>query len=296
MRKSRISAPGLAINGLNIVLLIFFAGPLLWLLDTSLQFEPELVAIPPHWLPHNPTLDNYGYILTGEVPANYVGAAVGSRAASQALETLSGLQNSLIVATVTALLNIAMATATAFTLARVAFRLRGAFLGFVLLTRLVPPIALAIPYFVIFDQTGLLDTYAALILVYLGLSLPFTIWYLTLYFRNLPRDVEEAAMLDGCSRLGALVRVVVPVAAPGLAAAAVFAFMLSYSEFMFAVFLTKTEASHTAPVVLANIAINYDISYSLLAAAVVLTVLPTILIALVFRNYIRRGLALMGTG
>jgi multiple sugar transport system permease protein len=93
-----------------------------------------------------------------------------------------------------------------------------------------------------------------------------------------------------------LLRVLIPIAAPGIAAAAAFAFMLSYSEFMFAVFLTKTEASHTAPVVLANIAINYDISYSLLAAAVVLTVLPTILIALVFRNYIRRGLALMGTG
>jgi multiple sugar transport system permease protein len=295
LRSGRFWA-GVGVNAANLLLFVFFLGPLVWLFNTSLMLEPELVAIPPHWLPARPTFDNYLYVLTGQVPAGYVGQAVGSRMATEALKIVPGLVNSLIVATFTALLNLVFAAVAAFTIARMRFRARDTIFALILATRLIPPVALAIPYFVILEQLDLLDTNLALILVYLALTLPFTIWYLTLYFRNLPRDIEEAAMLDGSTRLGALARVVAPVATPGLLAAGAFAFMLAYSEFTFALFLTKTEASQTVPVVLANVAINYDISYSLLSADVILAIIPTIALALIFRTYIRRGLAMMSAG
>lgn len=283
----------LTLNATGVLLLLFFLGPLLWILNTSFMLEPELVAIPPHWLPEHPSLDNYLYVLTGQVPASYVGRGVGSRMATEALHIGSGLINSLIVASATAILNLVFAGTAAFTIAREEFRFKSSLFALILVTRLIPPVALAIPYFVILDQLDLLDSLLALIIVYLVMALPFTIWYLTLYFRNMPRDIEEAAMLDGCTRLGALARVVAPIAASGLVAAGTFAFMLAYSEFTFALFLTKSEASQTVPVVLTNVAINYDISYSLLSADVVLAVLPTVVLALLFRTQIRRGLALL---
>jgi multiple sugar transport system permease protein len=284
-----------SVNVIGFVLLVFFLGPLLWILNTSFMLERELTAIPPHWLPEQPTLDNYVYVLTGQVPESYAGRAVGSRMATEALRIGSGLVNSLIVATATALLNLVFAGAAAFTIARQEFAFKTPIFALILMTRLIPPVALAIPYFVILDQLQLLDSLLALIIIYLVMALPFTIWFLTLYFRNLPRDIEEAAMIDGCTRLGALARVVAPVAMSGLIAAGTFAFMLAYSEFTFALFLTKSEASQTVPVVLTNVAINYDISYSLLSADIVLAILPAIALALVFRTQIRRGLALLSS-
>ena len=137
----------------------------------------------------------------------------------------------------------------------------------------------------IMQSTGIL------ILVYLALTLPFTIWFLTLYFNGIPQDFEDAALIDGCSRFQALARVVLPMALPGLVAAAAFAFMTSYNEFLFARFLTQSIATHTGPVIISSIAGNPDASYSLISVAMTLGLIPPLILALVLRRWLTEGLS-----
>jgi len=211
------------------------------------------------------------------------------RASGEALSLLPALKNSFIVSTVVMLVNLIFSTLAAYTYARLRFRGRDLTYGFILTSRLIPAISVAIPLFVLMDRLGLLDTRWALILVYVAFTLPFTMWFLMKYFGFFPPEIEEAALIDGCTRFGTLTRILVPMAAPGLAAAAAFAFMGSYSEFLFGLFLTRTMASKTAPVVLVATAINHDVSFALSFAALVLSIIPPMLFALVFRSYITRG-------
>jgi multiple sugar transport system permease protein len=155
----------------------------------------------------------------------------------------------------------------------------------------MPVMAVAIPYFVIVQSMGLLDKHLSLILVYLALTVPFTIWFLTLYFNGIPKDLEEAALIDGCDILQALIRVAIPVALPGLVAAAAFSFMTSYNEFLFARFLTQSIASQTGPVIIASIAGNPDASYSLISVCITLGLIPPLILALVLRRWLTEGLS-----
>ena len=281
----------------SIVLAIFLIGPILWMVDASFQYDNEIFAIPPHWIPQAPTLDNYVYILTQVPPPHYEfkpGATMtmGHRASGEALAALPALKNSLVVSTATMFFGVIFSVLAAYAFSRLRFTGRDSAFSFMMLSRLIPAIAVAIPFFVIIDRMGLLDTYLALILVYLAFTLPFTIWFMTKYFDFMPPDLEDAAVVDGCTRLQTLTKVVIPVVLPGIAATAAFAFMNAYSEFLFAVLLTKTMASKTVPVVLSAAAINFDVSYALASTAVVLAIVPPILFALVFRNYITSGLSM----
>lgn len=274
------------------LLALWILGPILWVLIASFQLDNELFSVPPHWIPENPTLDNYIFIITRNPPPIYQRAEMGHRPSADVLAIIPALKNSIIVASLVALLNLAITIPAAYAFSRLRFAGRGISFAFIMTSRLVPAIALAIPIFVIIKNLRLLDTYLALILVYLAFTLPFTIWFLTKYFDFVPPDIEDAARVDGCNRLGALVRMVLPITAPGLAATAAVAFMAAYSEFLFAVFLTKTMASRTAPVVLASAAINHDVSYALATTALVLSVLPPIVFAIIFSRYITRGLSM----
>jgi len=234
-------------------LALWLIGPILWLVDASFQLDNELFSIPPHWIPENPTLDNYKYIITRVPPPPYefeVGVQMGHKASGEALAAIPALKNSFIVSTATMLLNVTISVLAAYAFSRLKFAGRNVSFSFIMLSRLIPAIAIAIPFFVIIDRLHLLDTYLALILVYLAFTLPFTIWFMTKYFDFMPPDLEDAARVDGCSRLQCLTKVVIPIVAPGIAATGAFAFMASYSEFLFAVLLTKTMASKTVPVVL----------------------------------------------
>jgi multiple sugar transport system permease protein len=131
----------------------------------------------------------------------------------------------------------------------------------------------------------------ALILVYLALTLPFTIWFLTLYFNGIPKDFEDAALIDGCNYFQALVQVVLPLSFPGLVAAAAFAFMTSYNEFLFARFLTHSIATQTGPTVIASIAGNPDASYSLISVAMTLGLIPPLILAIALRRRLTEGLS-----
>jgi multiple sugar transport system permease protein len=275
--------------GAGLLLAAFLLGPILWMVSSSLQFDADLFTVPPQFIPREPTLDNYRYIVTRRAPASYSGVTTGRRASGEALSLIPALKNSFIVAATVTVFNLLFSTLAAYTYARLRFRGRDLTYGFILTSRLIPAISVAIPISVLVNRLGLLDTHWALIGVYLAFTLPFTMWFLMKFFAFLPADIEEAALLDGCTRFGALRRVVAPVAAPGLAAAAAFAFMGAYSEFLFALFLTRTMASKTAPLILVATAINHDVSFALSFAALVLAMVPAMAFALVFRSYITRG-------
>jgi len=273
----------------GLVLAAFVLGPIVWMINSSFQLDRDLFTSPPHLIPQQPTLDNYRYIITRRAPPTYSGQITGRRASGEALSIIPALRNSFIVSLSVTLITLLFGTLAAYTYARLRFRGRDLTYGFILTSRLIPAISVAIPIFVLINRLGLLDTHAALILVYVAFTLPFVMWFLMKYFAFFPPEIEEAALIDGCSRFGTLARVVVPMAAPGLAAAAAFAFMGAYSEFLFALFLTRTIAAKTAPVILVATAINHDVSFALSFAALVLTIVPPMLFALIFRSYITRG-------
>lgn len=279
----------------TVILTIWMMGPIVWVVIASFQLDNELFSIPPHWIPENPTLDNYTFILTGNPPPIYQRAAMGHRPSGDVLMIGDGLGNSVLVSGLVALFSLAITVPAAYAFTRQKFFGKSASFAFIMTSRLIPAIALAIPIFVIVKNLGLFSTpwgqRWALILVYLAFTLPFTIWFMSKYFEFMPPDLEDAARVDGCSRLGALIRVVLPVSAPGLAATAAVAFMAAYSEFLFAVFLTSKEA-RTAPVVLRSVAINHDVSYALSTTALTLSILPPIVFAIIFRRYITRGLSM----
>jgi len=275
----------------TVVVLFFVLAPMLWILDSSFQGENELLTRPSHLLPQQPTVENFGYIFTGTIPRSFeVTGTLRSRVSQEAREVPQALENSVIVAVAVTIVNAVLGALAAYSFARLRFAGKTLAFNFLLGSRLLPAIAVAIPYYTIVNAANLLDTYTGLILVYLTFTLPFTVWFLRDYFQTLPEEIEEAALVDGCSRLQVLVRIVLPLAAPGLVAAGAFAFMFSYNEFLFALLLTQTIKSQTLPVILASVATNPDASLALTATSVVLAMVPPLLFALGFQRFLARGL------
>jgi multiple sugar transport system permease protein len=290
MRQRRVLQTALlAAAGLVLALAILL--PFLWALSASLQTESALFERPPHWIPSPATTENYRYVFTGEVPQAYEVRGLLRSPVTQEARTLpDGLRNSFVVAFFVVLINLVLGTLAAYTFARERFRGGQAAFVFILGSRLLPAVAVAIPIYMILRELELLDTKLALVLVHSAFTLPFTIWVLTLYFQSLPREMEEAARVDGATRFGALRYVVLPLAAPGLAAVGAFAFLFSYSEFMFALLTTSTTNAKTVPVMISAISVNPDASYTLIAVGIILSIAAPMLLALVFRRYITSGL------
>jgi multiple sugar transport system permease protein len=265
------------------LLSIYILAPFAWLVVTTFMHEKDALSVPPQWIPAHPTLKNY---LTFLNPSG-VGALVGSRAAE---DTLPGIVNSLIVATGTALLNVILGAFAGYSFARLRFRGRSSLLMLYLGSRMVPGIALIIPLYLMIRMLGLLDTLPALMLTYLTFTLPFTIWLLKSYFQGIPRAVEEAALVDGCTWIQMLVKVLLPMAKPGLAGAAMFAFMTAWNDYLFAVILTNTMASKTVTVVVAGFATDVTTARTLMTTGGVLAVIPPLVLAFLFRNFVVEGL------
>ncbi len=280
------------LNLLALLLLVFIVAPFLWVAIASFQGEVELLSRPPHLIPQNPTLDNYNYVFTGKIPEAYeVKGQLRSRISEDARKIAPALKNSFIVAGTIMVINLLIATPAAYTFARMSFKGKKPAYNFILASRLLPAMAIAIPYFIILQTLKLMDTYTGLILVHLVLTLPFTIWFLSLYIANIPREMEDAGMVDGCTPFQALVRIVVPMMIPGLIAAAAFAFMTSYNEFLFARFITQTIDTQTGPVIIASIAGNPDVSYTLISVCITLGLIPPLILAIVMRKYLTEGLS-----
>jgi multiple sugar transport system permease protein len=162
----------------------------------------------------------------------------------------------------------------------------------ILSTRMFPPIVTAVPLFLMMRDLGLLNTRASLVILYTGFNLPFVVWMMRGFFMEVPRELEEAAMVDGDSRLGALRRVLLPLVAPGLAATAVFCLIISWNEFLFALVLTQTDAAMTLPVGIAGRVTQYEIKWGVMSAAGVVAMLPILLFALAVQRYLVRGMSL----
>jgi multiple sugar transport system permease protein len=287
----RTIGSGLA-NFLIILLIIYILGPFLWMMVASFQGENELLKRPPSIIPQNPTTDNYRYVFTGEIPTAYeVKGQLRSRISQEARLIAPALRNSFIVAIIVMVVNLIIGTPAAYSFARINFRGKKLWYNFILASRLMPVMAVAIPYYVIIKNLKLLDTYWGLILIYCALTLPFTIWFLSLYIANIPRDMEDAAMVDGCTPFQALANIVVPLMAPGVVAASAFAFMTSYNEFLFARFITQSIKSQTGPVIIASIAGNPDASYSLISVCITLGLIPPLILAITMRKWLTEGLS-----
>ncbi len=280
------------LNLLVLLLIVYIAGPFLWVMSASFQGENELLSKPPSFVPENPTTDNYRYVFTGKVPTAYeVTGQLRSRISQEARLIAPALGNSFVIAICVLLINLLFATPAAYAFARLRWRFKNGLYNFILGSRLMPAMAVAIPYYVIIQSMKLMNTRLSLILVYSALTIPFSIWFLTLYISSIPRDMEDAGLVDGCNYFQVLTNIVVPMIVPGLVAASTFAFMTSYNEFLFARFLTTSIASQTGPVIIASIAGNPDASYSLISVCLTLGMIPPIILAITMRKWLTEGLA-----
>ncbi|HEU4387024.1 MAG TPA: carbohydrate ABC transporter permease, partial [Blastocatellia bacterium] len=159
-------------------------------------------------------------------------------------------------------------------------------------TRMLPPIVTIVPLFLMIRDAHLLDTIFSLVVVYAGFNLPFVVWMMRGFFEEVPREIEEAAVMDGDSRLGALRRVLLPLVTPGLAATAVFCLVTCWNEFLFALILTQTDASITLPVAIAGQVTQYEIRWGAMSAAGVTAIVPVLIFAFAVQRYLVRGLSL----
>lgn len=282
LSERRGPVPVLRILG-GLLFAFYVLAPFSWLVLTSFMHEVDALSVPPKWIPKNPTFTNY---LTFIDPSG-TRAVVGSRAAEQ---IFPGMRNSFVAATGTALANILLGTLAAYSLARFRFRGHGLLMGLYLGSRVLPGIALIVPLYLLIKRYNLLDTPIALILTYVSFTLPFTIWLLKNYFQSIPRSLEEAAFIDGCTWPQMMIYVLLPAAAPGLVAAGMFAFMTAWNDYLFAVVLTSTTAAKTLPVVVAGFATDVTTDRTLMASGGVLAILPPLVLAFIFQRLIVQGL------
>jgi multiple sugar transport system permease protein len=278
--RGRALRPGRIARVVFIVFyLCFLLLPLYWVAVTSIKPQDDLLTDPPTWWPSNPTGLHYSTALN-------------------AFRGRDGLENSLIIASCATVLAILIGTSAAYSMAR--FRTGGKHLAFWFLSqRIMPPIAIIIPVFLLFARYtnewfgfSLVDTHLGLILLYTVFALPFTVWMMFAYFRQMPAELEEAALVDGCSRLQALAKVAWPLAAPGIVSAAAFAFILSWTEFIFALVLTRTHTV-TLPVALAGIITGFQGNqYGEASALTMVSLIPALLIGIIIQRHLVRGLTL----
>ncbi|WP_232662039.1 carbohydrate ABC transporter permease [Pseudonocardia sp. TRM90224] len=282
--KYRIPWKKIVVYIAAVLFALYLVLPFYWIVAMSFMHEVDAISLPPQWIPQDPTVENYASFVNPEG----LQALVGSRAVE---ETPYALGNSMIVATLTALLNLVLGVFAAYSFSRIRFRGSQALMMLYLLTRMVPGIAIIIPFYLVMRELDLLDTYLALILSYTTFALPVTIWVLKDFFRAVPRELEDAARVDRCGWFRTMWTVVLPISAPGLVAAAVFSFMTAWNEFMFALFLTSTTASKTMPVIAANFATDLNTQFTVMAASGVLAVLPPLVLVLIFQRLIVQGMA-----
>lgn len=243
--------------------------PIYWLLNTSLKTARDAIARPPRFI-FTPILENYQRVIQDALIWDY-------------------FVNSTIVGLGTTVATLAVGIPAAYVLARFPFRGSADISFWILTTRMTPPVAMLIPFFVMYYQLGLLDTHIGLIVVHAGLNLSIVVWILRGFFQDLPRELEEAAYIDGCSYWQAFVKIVLPLARPGIAAAAILTFLFSWNEFLFALVLADS-STRTVPVGLYGFIGYQQIRWGELSASAMLMLLPVITFVVLFQRPLIRGL------
>lgn len=282
---------------LSTLLVLYVAGPVAWLLSSSFKTESEITAKPPTWMPKQPTGGNYAAIFdNGSKEVTYENrrqgdaATIGRFLPSGAQNLLPSVWNSFVVGTWVAALSIVLSLTAAFAIAVINFRGRRGTLYTILVTRMIPDIALIVPLFLAMRNFGLVNTRLALVATYLAVTLPFTIFILINYFESIPRDLYRAARTDGCSHRQALWHVYLPVSLPAIVASLMFAFLTSWNEFIFALILTQDIRAQTLPIVISGFVMDFTTSFSFINAAGVIAIIPPVVLAMLFERYIVSGL------
>jgi len=267
-RRRRVPIGRILVIGL---FLAFVLAPLYWVFITSIKPSDDYLAVPPIWFPGQPTLVHY-------------------TAALFAYRGLQGLVNSLIISVSATVLSCLVGSLMAYSLAR--FNTGGQHLSFwVLSQRFLPPIAIILPLFLNYRLVGLQDTHIGMILAYTVFTLPVSVWMMFAYFRQMPRSLEEAALVDGCTRWTSFWRVAVPLAAPGVVAAAVFTFIACWTEFFFALILTSRNA-FTLPTVFRAFLSFQGAQYGEASALAIVSLVPSIALGVLVQKHLVRGLTL----
>ena len=262
-------------NALLALMLVWTLVPFYWMLATSLKKDKEIYGFEATLVPRQPTLQNYARLFDKTPFVKY-------------------LRNSTVVAVGNTLASLVFATLGAYALARLRFPGRGLIARGLVFTYLVPPALLFIPLFAVMSTLRLVDTHHGLILAYLSFSVPFCTWLLMGYFRSVPVELEEAALVDGCTRLGSLVRVILPMSLPALAVVAFFSFTQAWNEFLYAnVFVNSVEV-RTITTGLTLFIVEDVFFWGPMMGASFLSALPPLLLYLVFQRWVVKGLTLGG--
>jgi multiple sugar transport system permease protein len=256
---------------LGVVAVFLFLLPLIWIFTTAFKPSTELFAIPPKLLPSAPTVANFGAVSTdGDI--------------------LHMFGNSLLVGVLATLISLLLGLPAAFGFARHRYRFSGAFLAAVLVTRMFPPVALALPFFLELRQVGLLNSPIGLVIAYIPIVLPLVIWMLEGFFREFPEELLEAARLDGLGTIQSLLRIVLPLSRPAVAVAALFGFLSAWNEFVLALTLTSTPQAETMPVGIASYVTQFQTLWGQMTAASVLYLVPVLIVTVLAQRHIISGL------
>jgi len=259
------------------VLAVVMLFPVLWMIETSIKENRDVYAVPAKFFGFTVTMDHFKDVFVSG----------GGR---------SGLSvsflNSVVVAGVSTALATVLGVPAAWAYSRFAMKAKKDQLFFILSTRFMPPVVVVIPIFLMYRQVGLIDTQLGLILIYTAFNVPFTIWMMKGFVDEVPAEYEDAAMLDGYTRLQAFRRFTLPLLVPGIAATAVFALIFSWNEFVFAIFLTSSDDVRTAPPAIAGLIGGTTVDWGLVAAASVVFALPVLVFAYLVRKHLIAGVTL----
>lgn len=253
--------------------LIFFYAffPIFWMFTSSVRSNQEVFTFPPTVFPEVFTLSAYGSVLQDEI-------------------LLTSIFNSALVSLTVTLLSLSVASLGAYGMSRYNFWGKRLLMFYVLATQMIPLILLALPYYLVFLRTGLFDTRLGLIISYVAFTLPFCTLALTGFFNSIPRSLDESARIDGCTRLGAVIRIILPIAKPSLVATGIFAFITAWNEYLFAAVLTISRETRMLVVFIASKIGEYDINWAELMAVTVLASLPLILIYAFMQKSFMKGI------
>jgi multiple sugar transport system permease protein len=249
---------------------VLFLVPIFWIVSTSMKPTSEILVTPTSLLPLHPTLDHYGVALAGDFRRYLV--------------------NNLIAAGGATALGFLFAVPAAWGFAKYAYPGSSALLSFTVVTRVFPPIALALPFFLQFRAWGLIDTPLGLIFGYIPIVLPLMIWILTGFFRDFPDELVDAACIDGLGVLGTLVRIVIPLSLPGLGVAVLFGFLVAWNEFVIALTITRTPAAQTTPVGISTLITQFQTLWGEMMAVAAVYLLPVLVVTVLSQRGLVKGL------
>jgi multiple sugar transport system permease protein len=262
---------------MGLLLLVFVLAPFAWLLVSSLSERRDLISVPLAFPPGRMSLERYAAIFGTE--GNEI-----ARAFKYALI------NSLVVACLVTAVGLFVGALASYAFARLRFLFKDKLLYALLFTYMIPPVVIVLPLYVAISGLGLLDRKATLVFLYLSMTIPFIVWVMRSYFGSISRSFEEAALIDGCTRLQTLRYVYVPMARPGLIATGILAFLLSWDEFFFSLIFTSSLAAKTIPVAIAEFTGKNAVDYGMITTGGVIASIPPLLIAIFFQRYIVMGM------